>query len=174
MPCRDPRAALEDILENSARIERFVGGLDAYGFHQDDKTIFAVQYALLAISDAACRLGDHAAVLCPDTPCQDIRHLGVGLRHGDDRLPRETIWATVQQTLGPLADHLFDVAEHPAGDAIVHDLPHGAAVQRGHRRAARHRLGEDQAERRGSARRWTAKRFRLTPRPARPSNASCW
>jgi uncharacterized protein with HEPN domain len=102
VPCRDPRAALEDILENIARIERFVGGLDAHGFHHDDKTIFAVQYALLAVSDAACRLGDHAAVLCPDTPWHDIRRLGVGLRHGDDRLPRETLWATVQQTLGPL------------------------------------------------------------------------
>jgi uncharacterized protein with HEPN domain len=72
VPCRDPQAALEDILENIARIERFVGGLDEHGFQLDDKTIFSVQYALLAVSDAADRLGDHAEVCCPDIPWHDI------------------------------------------------------------------------------------------------------
>src|SRR5712692_7319604 len=62
---------------------------------------------------------------------------------------------------GPLADtapieledprqsgrHLFHVLEHEAGDALVHDLSHGAAIESGHRRAAGHRLNEHEPER---------------------------
>src|SRR5450759_2982189 len=39
-----------------------------------------------------------------------------------------------------LVDHLLEVLEDQAGDAFVHDLPHGAAIEGGDRRAARHRL----------------------------------
>lgn len=102
MPFKDPQDALEDILENIARIERFVSGLDEQSFYLDDKTVFAVQYALLAISEAAHRLGGQAEVLCPGIPWPDIRGLGNWLRHGYDSLNPEIIWATVQNDLGPL------------------------------------------------------------------------
>src|SRR5438445_10163553 len=41
-----------------------------------------------------------------------------------------------------LVHHLLEVREHDAGDPLVHDLADGAAVQRGHGCAARHRLGQ--------------------------------
>lgn len=65
MPFKDPQQSLEDILENIARIERFVSGLDAEDFGKSEEKQFAVQYALLAISEAAHRLGDDAERLCP-------------------------------------------------------------------------------------------------------------
>jgi uncharacterized protein with HEPN domain len=94
--------ALEDILENIARIERFIGGLDEPAFCADDKTMFSVQYALLAISEAARRLGDQAERLCPDIAWGDIRGLGNWLRHGYDRIDPAVIWSTVQTDLRPL------------------------------------------------------------------------
>lgn len=102
MPSNQPVDALEDILENIARIERFIGGLDEVAFSADDKTIFSVQYALLAISEAARRLGDHAERLCPDVAWADIRGLGNWLRHGYDRIDPTVIWSTVQADLRPL------------------------------------------------------------------------
>jgi uncharacterized protein with HEPN domain len=108
LPFRDPKDALEDILENIARIERFVEGLDEQAFYNDEKTIFSVNYALLAISEAARRLGGKAEKLCPDMPWQQIRGLGNVLRHGYDRINPKTIWTTVQNDLRPLqlAAHL--------------------------------------------------------------------
>ena len=102
MPSNGPVDALEDILENIARIERFIGSLDEAAFCADDKTMFSVQYALLAISEAARRLGDHAERLCPDIAWGDIRGLGNWLRHGYDRIEPAVIWSTVQTDLRPL------------------------------------------------------------------------
>jgi uncharacterized protein with HEPN domain len=108
LPFRDPQDALEDILENIARIDRFVEGFDEQAFYNDEKTVFSVNYALLAISEAARRLGDQAETLCPGIPWTDIRGLGNWLRHGYDSIRPETIWATLQNDLRPLqlAAHL--------------------------------------------------------------------
>jgi hypothetical protein len=65
VPFKDPQQSLEDILENIARIERFVDGIDRESFLKSEEKIFAVQYALLAISEAAHRLGEDAERLCP-------------------------------------------------------------------------------------------------------------
>jgi uncharacterized protein with HEPN domain len=99
---RDARQPLEDILENIARIERFVGGLDEPGFRQDEQARFAVQYALLVISEAARRLGAQAEGLCPDIPWAQIRGIGNRLRHGYDTIDPAVLWQTVQKDLGPL------------------------------------------------------------------------
>ena len=115
MPFKDPQDALEDILENIARIERFVSGLDEHSFYNDEKTVFSVQYALLAISEAAHRLGGQAEVLCPGLPWHDIRGLGNWLRHGYDSINPEIIWATVQNDLGPLQQGGDDRAQSNGG-----------------------------------------------------------
>ena len=44
-------------------------------------------------------------------------------------------------------DHLLEVVEHDAGDALVDDLADRAAIERGDRRAAGHRFGQHEAER---------------------------
>jgi uncharacterized protein with HEPN domain len=102
LPFSDKRQSLEDIIENIARIERFVAGLGAAAFINDQEKIFAVQYALLVISEAARRLGDDAERLCPGQPWAEIRGIGNWLRHGYDRIDPRVIWNTVQQDLQPL------------------------------------------------------------------------
>ena len=46
-----------------------------------------------------------------------------------------------------LRHHRVEIVEDHAGDALVDDFADGAAIERGDRRAARHRFGEHQAER---------------------------
>jgi uncharacterized protein with HEPN domain len=94
--------ALEDILEHVARIERFVASVDAVQFRNDERTIFAVHCALLAISGVAVRLGDWAEVLSADVPWHRIRELGAQLRPGYDRIDPSLLWSIVLQDLGPL------------------------------------------------------------------------
>jgi uncharacterized protein with HEPN domain len=94
--------ALEDILEHIARIERFVANLDDAQFRNDERTVFAVHCALLAISAVAVRLGDWAEVLSADIPWQRIRDLGARLRPGYDRIDPSVLWSTVVNDLAPL------------------------------------------------------------------------
>ena len=76
MPFGDPRQAFKEILENIGRIERFTAGLDENSFKENEQTVFAVQYALLVISEAAIRLGELADHLVPEQPRRSIRGLG--------------------------------------------------------------------------------------------------
>jgi uncharacterized protein with HEPN domain len=98
----DPVQCLEDILQNIARIERFTQGMDEKAFRENEETIFAVQYALLALSEAARRMGERAEVLCPGLPWRNIRGLGNWLRHGYDRIDTGIIWVVVEKDLAPL------------------------------------------------------------------------
>ena len=102
MPFSDPRQAFKDILENIGRIERFTAGLDEHSFKDNEQTVFAVQYALLVISEAAMRLGEQAQQLAPEQPWQSIRGLGNWLRHGYDRIDPGILWRTVIDDLPPL------------------------------------------------------------------------
>lgn len=102
MPFKDPQRALEDILENIARMERFTSGLTEETFRSDEQAVFAVQYALLVISEAARRLGDDADTLCPGMPWDDIRGIGNWLRHGYDRIDPGIIWNTAKKDLNEL------------------------------------------------------------------------
>jgi uncharacterized protein with HEPN domain len=102
LPFSDTRQALEDIVENIARIERFAAGHDINTFRNDEGALFSTQYALLVITEPARRLGDQADILCPDVPWKQIRGLGNWLRHGYDRIDPLIIWNTVQNDLRPL------------------------------------------------------------------------
>ena len=102
MPFNDPRQAFKDILDNIGRIERFTDGLDEHSFREHEQTVFAVQYALLVISEAAVRLGGRAEQLAPEQPWRSIRGLGNWLRHGYDRIDPDVLWRTVMDDLPTL------------------------------------------------------------------------
>jgi uncharacterized protein with HEPN domain len=93
---------LQDILDYIERVERFTEGLDFDAFCEDERAMFAVQYALLVISEAAHRLGGEAEKLCPGQPWRDIRGLGNHLRHGYDGIDLDLVWSTVQSGLPSL------------------------------------------------------------------------
>ncbi len=65
MPSSDPVQRFSDIIENIEAIERFTAEMDLRGFAVADQTIRAAKYSLLVISQAARKLGNLAADLCP-------------------------------------------------------------------------------------------------------------
>ena len=66
-------ALLNDIVENSERIARYVRGLDRVTFERDRRTYDAVERCLERICEAAIRLGDDAIALMPNQPWSEIR-----------------------------------------------------------------------------------------------------
>jgi uncharacterized protein with HEPN domain len=93
------RAALTDIVENIEAVESYALGMDRATFASDRRTSDAVERCLMRISEAAIRLGDAAARLCPDQPWPDIRGIGNHLRHRYDRVEASTIWLVVTRDL---------------------------------------------------------------------------
>jgi uncharacterized protein with HEPN domain len=70
----------------------------------DQRTVFACQYALLVVSEAAKRLGPKADQLCPGPPWRDIGGIGNRLRHAYDQLDFALIWKVYQDDLPPLKE----------------------------------------------------------------------
>jgi uncharacterized protein with HEPN domain len=102
VPSSDPIQRFQDNLDNIGRIERFTMGLNAQTFSENEQALFAVQHALLIISEAATKLGDPAATLCPAIPWRDIRGLGNRLRHGYPTIGVARLWTMIEHDLGPL------------------------------------------------------------------------
>jgi uncharacterized protein with HEPN domain len=102
LPFDDPIECFTDILENIGHIEEFLQGRGPAELHNDQRTVFACQYALLIISEAAKRLGPQAPALCPGIPWRDIRGMGNRLRHAYDNLDSMLIWKVYQDDLPAL------------------------------------------------------------------------
>jgi uncharacterized protein with HEPN domain len=102
VPSSDPVQRFSDIIENIEAIERDTASMDLRGFALADQTIRAVKYSLLVISEAAVKLGDLAADLCPAIPWRDIRGLGNRLRHDYGGIDVVRIWLLVERDLPPL------------------------------------------------------------------------
>jgi uncharacterized protein with HEPN domain len=93
---------LSDILGDISRIEQFTKGMSELDFRRNDQAAYAVKYALLRISEAAHRLGERAAGLCPEIEWRDIRGLGNRLRHAYDSINTGLIWLIVEKDLARL------------------------------------------------------------------------
>jgi len=102
LPSSDPAQRFTDIIENIDAIERFTVDMDLHGFTVADQTIRAVKYSLLVISEAAVKLGDLAADLCPNVPWRDIRGLGNRLWHDYENIDVVRIWLLIERDLPPL------------------------------------------------------------------------
>ena len=102
MPSSDPVRRFGDIIENIEKIERFTAGMDLQVFARKEQTVLAVKYALLIISEAAAKLGNIAAELCPDISWQEIRGLGNRLRHDYADIDVVRIWLLLERDLAPL------------------------------------------------------------------------
>lgn len=102
MPSSDPVQRFSDIIENIERIERFTAGMDLQAFAANDEKVLAVKYALLTISEAAAKLGNLAADLCPEIPWREIRGLGNRLRHDYESIDVVRIWLLLERDLPPL------------------------------------------------------------------------
>lgn len=92
----------QDIADNIARIERFTRGMSLADFEANEQALFAVQHALLIISEAAQKLGPLAVELCPNIPWPELRGLGNRLRHEYDQINVERLWLVIQRDLPSL------------------------------------------------------------------------
>jgi len=113
LPFDNPVSALRDIADAVDSIQQFTEGMDFESFRQDLKTIAAVERKLLVISEAAIRLKDDAAKLCPGLPWPEIRGIGNWLRHQYDRVDLETLWNTLQDDLPPLSASVRRALSNP-------------------------------------------------------------
>lgn len=102
MPSGRPEDRLHDILDNIARIERYVGSMTLKDFRNNDITRDAVERCLARISEGAVKLGETLDRRYPDVPWLQIRRFGNVLRHAYDQIIDDMIWETVRLRLGPL------------------------------------------------------------------------
>ena len=102
MPFEDARRYLKDILDSIDAIQRFVYGMSAASYAEDEKTQAAVERKMLVLSEAAIRLKDEAAVLCPGVPWHEVRGIGNWLRHQYDHVELDIVWNAIQDDLPPL------------------------------------------------------------------------
>ena len=94
---------LQDIVDNIARIESHVAGMDFAAFAADPKTIDAVERCLQRLTEAAIKIGpERMAQISPRTPVEAVRGLGNLLRHDYDGVDLGTIWRTVVGSLPEL------------------------------------------------------------------------
>lgn len=99
MPFNDPQAHLEDILASIEAIESFLTQVDFPYYCADLKTRSAVERQLQILTEAAFRLREDAARLCPTVDWRDVRGLGNALRHEYDFIDDEVIWQAIQTRL---------------------------------------------------------------------------
>jgi uncharacterized protein with HEPN domain len=125
VPSKDYRAAdcLQDIVDNIARIERYIEGLDQDGLAKDELRHDAVERCLERICEATCRLGDRVVVLMPDQPWRAIRGMGNRLRHAYDGIDIGIVWNVVAKRPPDLKadaaaalERLMDTPEPGKGD----------------------------------------------------------
>jgi len=99
LPSRDVEIHLEDILTSIDAIEQFLVGVDIDVYLNDLKTRSAVERQLQITTEAAFRLGEQAAKLCPTVDWRGVRGLGNVLRHEYDEIDDEEIWAAIHKKL---------------------------------------------------------------------------
>ena len=100
MPPREWRLRVEDILDATARIQRYVEGLTFEQFQADQKTIDAVVRNLEIIGEA-------------------VRHLSAS----QERLPGETPWVDIAGMRNILIHEYFGIDLKIIWHTIVEDLP---------------------------------------------------
>lgn len=90
---------LQDIIDNSARIEQFTAGMDLDSFSENEQKVDAVRYALLIISEAVSRLGHMTPHVMPSQPWEEFAALGDELQHRYDSIDKERLYAIVRDDL---------------------------------------------------------------------------
>jgi uncharacterized protein with HEPN domain len=104
LPSRhDPTDSLRHIIENAARVARYLAGVNQRSFAQSDWARDAVERCIERVCEATVRLGDKADELMPGQPWADIRGMGNRLRHAYDRVDVDLLWRTAMNRLPELA-----------------------------------------------------------------------
>jgi uncharacterized protein with HEPN domain len=109
------REGLEDIVDNIARVFRFLADLDLEDFLLDDKSFYAAMRCLEIVSEASRRLSPELKTRHSEIPWKDIAGSGSIYRHAYENVQAHRVWATVHDAL-PL---LRVAAECPLPGALA-------------------------------------------------------
>jgi uncharacterized protein with HEPN domain len=121
-PKRDPGRALEwidDILDNIVHIRGFLRGVSPQQFARSAEKRYAVQYALMAISEAARRLplemqARHRAI--PWRQVEDLRNI---YTHEYHHVDATMVWKTATERLPELGKAMSQERKKPANRAAA-------------------------------------------------------
>lgn len=98
-PKREYLDYIQDMLDNMARVQRFVAGLTMDQMSSDDKTDYAVRYALQTIGEAANRIPNDVRKIYPQIPWRSIIDFRNAMAHGYDRMVYIEIWSAIHESI---------------------------------------------------------------------------
>lgn len=98
----DFRPYLHDILDSIARIQRYVHGLDATAFLEDELLQDAIVRRVEIIGEAVGRLPDDLKNRHSDIPWRDIKDMRNKLIHDYGNVDLELVWAVAQNEIPKL------------------------------------------------------------------------
>jgi uncharacterized protein with HEPN domain len=104
MPSKDPRQRLQDIVENCELVGIFTADMSFTTFASDAKARYAVERAILIISEAVRRLPDDVQQRHPHIDWTSAAGIGNKLRHDYDAVDSAIVWNTVTKDL-PMLRH---------------------------------------------------------------------
>lgn len=102
MPSKDPRQRLHDNIDNIDLIKSFTSDMSAEAFVADIKTVYAVERAILVISEAVRKLPDEIKDRNASVDWAAASGIGNKIRHDYDSIDEMIVWNTVQESLGVL------------------------------------------------------------------------
>jgi uncharacterized protein with HEPN domain len=121
-PRRDPGRAsewIDDILKNIAHIREFLRGVSAEQFGRSAEKRYAVQYALMAISEAARRLPREMQARHRSIPWRQVEDLRNQYTHEYHHVDATMVWKTATGRLAALGKAMSQerrkAAIRPAG-----------------------------------------------------------
>lgn len=113
----DWRIRMEDILEATDRISRYIRGMSFGAFSQDTKTVDAVIRNLEVIGEAARHIPPDFEARHPEIPWSRMRGMRNVLAHEYFGVDLSILWQTVTQNLPPLVPLLKGALEAEGSDA---------------------------------------------------------
>lgn len=97
---------VQDILEAITQISNFLEEMSFDVFAQDDRTQFAVFYALEVVGEAANKLSEEFRINYSEIPVREAVEMRNILIHGYDQIKLDVVWKTIQEQLPPLKEQL--------------------------------------------------------------------
>jgi uncharacterized protein with HEPN domain len=99
MPSKDPRQRLQDIIENCELAKIFAAEMSLPAFASDAKVRYAVERAIMIVSEAVRRLPDDIKHRHPHIDWAAAAGIGNKLRHDYDAIDAAILWNTVTKSL---------------------------------------------------------------------------
>jgi uncharacterized protein with HEPN domain len=103
---REVRQRIRDILVAIAEIQKFTRGMDYETFHNDDRTIRAVEMNFIIIGESANHISEDFEESNLDIPWGLMRAMRNRVVHVYFSIDAKLLWETIQNDLPPLIPKL--------------------------------------------------------------------